>query len=121
MLEDITILVVDDDVTNRLVLRALLKESGFKTLEAENGKVAVAVVEEHHVDIILMDIMMPVMDGYEAARIIKTNHDVFIPIIFLTAMTDEAALAECIKVGGDDFLTKPVDFAMLKEKLNLNS
>ena len=118
MVDDITILVVDDDVTNRLVLRALLKESGFKTLEADNGKKAVAAVDEHHIDIILMDIMMPVMDGYEATRIIKANHNSFIPIIFLTAMTDEAALAECIKVGGDDFLTKPYNHLLLRAKID---
>ena len=118
MVDDITILIVDDDVTNRLVLRALLKESGFKTLEADNGKKAVAAVDEHHVDIILMDVMMPVMDGYEATRIIKSNHENFIPIIFLTAMTDEAALAECINVGGDDFLTKPYNHMLLRAKID---
>lgn len=118
MVDDVTILIVDDDLTNRLVLHALLKESGFHTLEASNGKQAVTMVDENHVDIILMDVMMPIMDGYEAARIIKSSHDSFIPIIFLTAMTDETALAKCIRAGGDDFLTKPYNHMLLRAKID---
>ena len=61
---------------------------------------------------------MPVMDGYEAAKIIKNRLKKFTPIIFLTAMTDEAALTKCIDAGGDDFLTKPYNHAILKSKIN---
>lgn len=112
------VLVVDDDLTNRLVLSALLKESGYKSLVAENGKEAVDVVDENHIDIILLDVMMPVMDGYQAAKIIKSKQTNFIPIIFLTAMTDEAALAKCIDSGGDDFLTKPFNHTLLNAKID---
>ena len=113
-----TALIVDDDLTNRLVLRALLKESGFASIEAENGELAVQAVREHDVDIILLDVMMPVMNGYDAAKIIKSENDRFIPIIFLTAMTDEASLAKCIEAGGDDFLTKPYNHVLLNSKIN---
>lgn len=113
-----TILIVDDDFTNRLVLRALLTESGFKTIEAENGEVAVTAVEENSVDIVLLDVMMPVMDGYQAAKIIKSRQTRFVPIIFLTAMTDESALAKCIEAGGDDFLTKPYNHVILSSKID---
>ncbi len=112
------ILVVDDDLTNRLVLCALLKESGYEYIEAENGEEAVRAVDEHHVDIILLDVMMPVMDGYQAAKVIKSRQSRFIPIIFLTAMTDEEALVKCIESGGDDFLTKPYNHALLSSKIN---
>ena len=86
------VLIVDDDLINRMVLRALLKEDGYQTLEAENGEQAVEVSTNQEVDIILLDIMMPVMDGYEAAKIIKETISRFIPIIFLTAVTEDAAL-----------------------------
>ncbi|MCW8936273.1 MAG: SpoIIE family protein phosphatase [Gammaproteobacteria bacterium] len=112
------ILVVDDDQTNRLVLSSLLKESGYKAIIAVNGEEAVKIVDENHVDIILLDVMMPVMDGYQAARIIKSRQTYFIPIIFLTAMTDEAALAKCIDSGGDDFLTKPFNHTLLNAKID---
>lgn len=112
------ILIVDDDLTNRLVLRALLKESGYESIEAENGELAVEAVEKNHIDIILLDVMMPVMDGYQAAKIIKSRSDRFIPIIFLTAMTDESALAKCIEAGGDDFLTKPYNHILLNSKID---
>jgi len=66
-----------------------------------------------------MDVMMPVMDGYDATRRIKTlagSH--FVPVIFLTALTDEAALARCIEAGGDDFLTKPYNRVILQSKIS---
>lgn len=118
MLSDQIVLIVDDDLTNRLVLRALINEAGFSTLEAENGEQAVEMVETHHVDIILLDIMMPVMNGYQSAKIIKSRLKRFIPIIFLTALTDEEALAQCIEAGGDDFLTKPYNHILLTSKIN---
>lgn len=113
-----TILIVDDDLTNRLVLRVLLKDSGYESIEVENGKLAVEAVENNHIDIILLDVMMPVMDGYQAAKIIKSRNPRFIPIIFLTAITDEAALAKCIEAGGDDFLTKPYNHVLLNSKID---
>ncbi len=112
------VLVVDDDLTNRLVLCSLLKDSGFSSIEAVNGEEAVKAAEENQIDMILMDVMMPVMDGYEAAKIIKKNQKRFVPIIFLTAMTDEKSLVKCIDSGGDDFLTKPYNHALLNSKIN---
>ncbi|VAW68055.1 response regulator receiver modulated serine phosphatase [hydrothermal vent metagenome] len=113
-----TILVVDDDLTNRLVLCSLLKESGFLSIEAVNGEEAVQAVEDNHIDIVLLDVMMPVMDGYQAAKVIKSRQTHFIPIIFLTAMTDEDSLVKCIESGGDDFLTKPYNHVLLNSKIN---
>jgi len=117
MAEKILVLIVDDDLTNRLILRALIKDSGYSSVEAENGQQAVESVTHNKIDVILMDVMMPVMDGYEAAAIIKTNTSQFIPIIFLTAMKDESSLAKCIEAGGDDFLTKPYNHVLLAAKI----
>lgn len=111
-------LIVDDEMTNRLILKSLLKKQGYQTIEAENGLQAVQQFEQEKPSIIFMDIIMPVMDGYQATQAIKEsagNH--FIPIIFLTAMTDEQSLQACIDVGGDDFLVKPYDKFLLQNKI----
>lgn len=111
-------LIVDDEMTNRLILKSLLKKQGYQTLEAENGQQAIEIFVQEQPGIVFMDIMMPVMDGYEATRAIKAsagNH--FIPVIFLTAMTDEESLQACIDAGGDDFLVKPYDKFLLYNKI----
>ena len=118
MKNTIRVLVVDDDLINRMVLCALLKEDGYQITEAENGEAAVTAVQNNDIDIILLDIMMPVMDGYEAAQRIKKISQKFIPIIFLTAVTDELALAKCLASGGDDFLTKPYNHIVLRAKID---
>ncbi len=113
------ILIVDDDTTNRLVLSAYLKKDGYTVVAAKNGVEAIELFQLEEPDLILMDVMMPVMDGYEATIKIKSmTTDKFIPIIFLTAMTDEKALSRCVEVGGDDFLTKPYNRVILKAKID---
>ena len=111
-------LIVDDEKTNRLILKSLLVKQGYQTIEAVNGQEAIDLFHQENPSIIFMDVMMPVLDGYEATRQIKAasiNH--FVPIIFLTAMSDEEALAQCIEAGGDDFLVKPYDRVILQSKI----
>jgi len=111
-------LIVDDNTTNRLILSAHLKKDGYAVVAAENGLEAINLFKSEAPDIILMDVMMPVMDGYEATQKIKSlTIDKFIPIIFLTAMTDDESLSRCVEVGGDDFLTKPYSRVLLKAKI----
>ncbi len=111
-------LIVEDEETNRLILKALLKKRGYEVVEAVNGEQAIECFSLHEPDIIFMDVMMPVMDGYEATRRIKAlAGDHFVPVIFLTAMSDEKALARCIEVGGDDFLAKPYSFTVLSARV----
>ncbi len=113
-----TALIVDDEMTNRLILRSLLKKQGYHTIEAENGYQAIDMYLVDQPNIIFMDVMMPEMDGYDATRFIKKSAgNLFIPIIFLTAMTDEKSLQACIDAGGDDFLTKPYDKFLLQNKI----
>ncbi len=114
-----TALIVDDEKTNRLILKSLLKKQGYKTIEAVNGQQAIDMFLSEQPSIIFMDVMMPGVDGYEATRRIKAkagNH--FIPIIFLTAVTDRESLSRCIEVGGDDFLVKPFDKFVLQSKIH---
>ena len=111
-------LVVDDEAVNRIILTALLQQSGFEVIEAENGRQAVQLQQQHKIDIIFMDVMMPEMDGITATMIIKANcKNIFIPIIFLTAMSESSDIAKCIEAGGDDVLSKPYDANILEAKI----
>lgn len=102
-----------------MVLRAILEQDGHQVFQADNGTNAVLAYERERPDIVLMDVMMPVMDGYDATRRIKTlAGSRFVPVIFLTALTDEASLARCIEAGGDDFLTKPYNRVILQSKIS---
>lgn len=117
--ECLTILVVDDEAVNRLILRRMLSKEGHTVLQASNGREAVETFAAERPDMVLMDVMMPEMDGYEAtARIKALTHETFAPIIFLTALSDEWALAKCVACGGDDFLGKPYSPTLLKAKIN---
>ena len=114
----LTFLVVEDDATSRMILRRALTKMNYEVLLAENGEEGVRLFEENQVDMVLMDIQMPVMDGYEATTLIKAaTRDEFVPVIFLTGTTDEALLARCVEVGGDDFLTKPYSPVVLNAKI----
>ena len=114
-----TALVVDDDVTNLMVLSRFLEKLGYDVVQAENGKLAIDSFKEHTPDIVFMDVMMPEMNGYEATTQIKYlcgNH--FVPVIFLTALNDPEDFAKCIDSGGDDFLSKPIELTILKAKIH---
>lgn len=112
-------LVVDDDRTNRLILASLLKRQGHRVIEADDGERAVELFGQASPDAVLMDVMMPVMDGLEAARRIKAQcGGRFVPVIFLTALNDEQSLKRCLNAGGDDFLAKPFSHAVLEAKIS---
>lgn len=113
-----TALIVDDDHVNRLILKRLLKETDFRIVEASNGQEAIDQYHLEKPDIIFMDVIMPSVDGYEATLQIKAAAGSnFIPVIFLTAMSDEKTITKCIDVGGDDFMVKPYDPILLKAKI----
>lgn len=112
------VLIADDDPVNRLVLRSMLGPECTRVLFAQNGQEAVERYRQGDIDIILMDVYMPVMDGYEAASRIKAEcSDEFVPIIFVTGAIDDEALRRCIDSGGDDFITKPVNRVILGAKI----
>lgn len=116
---ELTILVVDDEPVNILLLEMILKARGFQVHTAVDGSEAVQRFEETPCDLVLMDIMMPGMDGYEATRRIKARAEGrFVPVLFVTALTDEKRMAECIACGGDDFLTKPISRVQLNAKID---
>ncbi len=117
--ELLSVLIVDDDKTNRLILTTLIKKLNYRVISAVNGEEAIKIFKSDKPDIILMDVMMPIMNGYDAAIEIKRIcNNIFVPIIFLTAITDENALAKCIEYGGDDFITKPYNRVIIKAKID---
>lgn len=112
------ILIVDDQAVNCLLLRYQLEEVGHECLEAADGLEAVESFKTHKFELVLMDIVMPKMDGYEAAKRIKElSKGRHVPVIFLTAKTEEFALIECLRYG-DDYLTKPINPVLLSAKIN---
>lgn len=113
------ILIADDNASDRLLLSKIISKQGHTVVEAENGKLAIDVFVKEAPDIILMDVLMPELDGKEAAKEIKqiAGEDL-VPIIFLTSLVDAQSLADCLESGGDDFLTKPYNHIILKAKID---
>lgn len=115
----LTVLVADDDVTNRLLLSAILRKEGYAVIQAEDGREAVEVFERERPDLVLMDIRMPELDGYQATEQIKAmSGDVFVPVIFLTANSDVESMVKSVEAGGDDFLAKPYNRIQLQARIN---
>ncbi|QSP94404.1 fused response regulator/phosphatase [Marinobacter salinisoli] len=113
------ILIADDSDSDRLILKTLVKRIGHQVFEARNGEEAVHLFEQAHPDIVLLDAMMPVMDGMEAARRIKAlAGERMVPLIFLTSLSEADALARCLDAGGDDFLSKPYNRVIIEAKIN---
>jgi len=102
------ILVVEDQEDNRQILRDLLGNAGYELTEAENGEEAIAAVGRRRPDLILMDIQLPVMDGYEATRRIRTNPDLrSVPIIAVTSYALAGDEDKAFAAGCDGYVTKP--------------
>ena len=102
------ILVVDDVQSNVLLLKALLGREGFGIVYAMNGTEALEKVKSEHPDLILLDVMMPDMDGFEVAGHLKVEPEqAEIPIIFLTALNDSASVVKGFQLGANDFISKP--------------
>ncbi|HKJ93635.1 MAG TPA: response regulator [Longimicrobiales bacterium] len=110
------ILVAEDHLDSREALSALLQAFGFAVIEAVDGREAVDLARRTRPDLILMDLMMPELDGFEAMRMIRASSDTKeTPIITLTALKGARQLA--LDAGADDFISKPIDSGRLVEKL----
>jgi CheY-like chemotaxis protein/HAMP domain-containing protein len=114
------ILIVDDDIRNVFVITSALENHNANILEASNGQEALDILAEDKVDLILMDIMMPVMDGYQAIKEIRKNDKIKdIPIIAVTAKALKEDRQKCIDAGADDYITKPVNYQELLNRIKM--
>jgi DNA-binding response OmpR family regulator len=102
------ILLAEDDADLRNILSQYLEIQDFTILQAENGKIALDIFREEHVDICILDVMMPVMDGFNLAKKIR-NLDPYMPVIFLTAKNQKEDRIKGLKIGVDDYITKPFE------------
>ena len=116
--EGLTILIAEDSAADRMLLSNIVRRQGHAVLAARDGAEAVALFSQQRPHLVLMDAMMPVMDGFEAARQIKAlAGEALVPIIFLTSLSESHALARCLEAGGDDFLAKPYNPVILAAKI----
>uniref|UniRef100_UPI0037521143 ATP-binding protein n=1 Tax=Flavobacterium sp. TaxID=239 RepID=UPI0037521143 len=116
-IQDIKVLVVEDVELNQLLMRTLLDDFGFECDIANNGKIAVEKLEKNIYDIVLMDLQMPIMNGFQATNYIRNILQSQIPIIALTADVTTADIENCKTVGMNDYIAKPVDERKLYSKI----
>ena len=113
------VLLAEDSASDRLILARLVSRLGHAVIEAEDGTEAVDLFRETQPDLVLLDALMPRMDGMEAARQIKAlAGERLVPLIFLTSLSGAGDLARCLEAGGDDFLVKPYNRVILEAKIN---
>jgi two-component system cell cycle response regulator DivK len=113
---DLKVLLVEDFDDTRLFMRLELEEQGFIVFEAENGQVAVDTAAREKPDVILMDLTLPLMDGFTATKLIRQNDELKnVPIIAITAHKEDDFRADAKASGFDAYVTKPIDVNWLKE------
>lgn len=112
------LLIVDDNAMNRDLLARRLDREGYRIVTADGGRKALELVASDHYDLILLDILMPDMDGYEVLKILKSNKSTKdIPVIMLTAVNEVESVKHCIDLGAHDYLIKPFNSVLLKSRI----
>ncbi len=113
-----TVLVVDDLEPARNMLRRLLHREGFEVLTAEDGSRAIEAIASHPIDLVLLDMAMPGMDGLEVLRHVRADHSAAdLPVIIQTAYTKREEMIEALEIGANDFVSKPIDFPVLLARI----
>ena len=112
------VVVAEDDEVSQLLMREALELSGFRVELAENGQIAVDAVKRFCPDIVLLDVMMPIMDGISACSAIRDlpggDH---IPIMMVTTLEDKESIRNCYEAGATDFMTKPINWMILQQRI----
>ena len=117
--KDLTVLAVEDNEDTRHLMRLELERHGFIVLEAADGRSAIEVALHQHPDVILMDLSMPLMDGFAATKLLRKNGKLKnVPIIAVTAHQETDFRSGARESGFDAYVTKPIDFAWLKELIH---
>lgn len=116
--KDYTILVVDDSTTNVVLLEAILDEKGYKIETALNAKEAYSIIDKNIPDLILLDLLMPKISGFDFLREIRKNDKTKnTPVIVVSALTDEENIEKIMNMGAIDFVKKPIDLQYLVDKV----
>jgi CheY-like chemotaxis protein len=114
-----TVLVVDDHAVNRELLARVLQRDGYNVLKAGDGREGLEVLDRESVDVVLLDILMPEMDGYEALERLKADENLkHIPVIMLTSLDEHSSVTRCIEAGAEDHLPKPFDPVLLRARID---
>lgn len=112
------LLVVDDELVGRIYIEKALQSEGYDVITAENGQQAHEMVKQYTPDMVIMDVMMPVMDGYQSSIAIRAEEDQLkLPIIMLTGLEDVESVEKSFKSGATDFIVKPINLAIFKERV----
>ncbi len=114
----LNVLAVDDSSTNRLLMQAMLKKMGHRVTLAEDGVQALALCEQSLPDLVLMDVAMPVISGFDTVREMRRRYANWFPILFLSAQSRNQEVVEGLRAGGDDYLFKPVNYEILQAKIH---
>jgi len=112
------ILIVDDERINCTLLQAMLRKMGHESISASSGKEALVLLSEWRPDMVLLDVMMPDMNGYDTARAMRLVAEGQVPIVFLTGLNRPEDIIEGLHAGGDDYLHKPIHYELLQAKIN---
>jgi adenylate cyclase len=114
-----SVLVVDDDALNRKLLVHLLEQQGHRARTAENGREALELARAAPTDVVLLDIVMPELDGISVLEQLKSDRDLMhIPVIMISAIDELASVVRCIEIGAEDYLQKPFDAVLLRARIN---
>jgi two-component system aerobic respiration control protein ArcA len=114
-----TILVIEDDETIRAALKRVFESEGYRVLAAADGTQLSSVLDDAPVDLIMLDVGLPWINGFELAEMMKANEDLSeIPLIFLSARTSDADVKRGFEVGADDYIKKPFDIDKVKQTVN---
>ena len=112
-------MVVDDDTLNRAVLTRALVELGHVSATAENGREALSMLRAGPFDVVLLDVVMPELDGYQTLAQIKADSALrHIPVIMISAVDEMDSVIRCIEMGAEDYLPKPFNAGLLRARLN---
>ncbi|MBW1825201.1 MAG: response regulator, partial [Deltaproteobacteria bacterium] len=120
MMSDAKVLVVDDIENNRFILVSHLNMQGIHNIfQAENGREALEKLSTNKVDLVLLDVMMPEVDGYEVLEHMKADENLRdIPVIMITAVDDMDSAVKCIELGAEDYLPKPFNAVLLRARIS---
>ena len=113
-----TILIIDDSSTNNLLFQSILEENGFDVIVSTSGKSGLSALQKNKTDLVLLDVMMPGLDGFDVLKKIKEDdNNQSIPVLMLTAKKDSESMKKALDLGAADYLIKPVGIKEIVEKI----